>query len=68
MTASLYDFQYMQPSPQEKLQALMLKILKKRMSPNPADGFLTTGTKADSDAEGAGDATVSSGNDKGGQN
>jgi hypothetical protein len=37
-------------------------LRKKNTSPNKADGFLTTGTHADSDAEGAGDATTSPGN------
>ena len=50
-------------SPQERIQAMMLAILKRRknMTPNPADGFLTTGTLADSEAAGAGDATTAPG-------
>jgi len=50
-----------QPSP---IQVLMLKLAmlrKSNMKPNPADGFLTTNTHADSDAQGAGDATTSPG-------
>lgn len=52
-----------QVSPQERVQSLMLRLLKRRraVSPNPADGFLTTGTSADSAAEGAGDATTAPG-------
>jgi hypothetical protein len=63
MTASLYDLQYSTSSPQEKLQAMLKQIVARRksMSPNPADGFLTTGTHADSDAAGAGDATTAPG-------
>lgn len=60
MTASLYDLQYTTPSPQDKLQAMLLAILKRRksISPNPADGFLTVGGKGDSDAEGDGTNTT----------
>lgn len=46
------------------IQRIMLKLVmmrKKNISPNPADGFQTTNSKADSDAEGAGDATTSPG-------
>jgi hypothetical protein len=62
MTASLYDFQQTEPSPQERLRAMLTKIMKRRanVSPNKADGFLTTGTSADSAAEGDGDNTTTS--------
>jgi hypothetical protein len=58
--APTFDLQDGQVSPQERVQALMLKLLKRRksMSPHPADGFLTTGTSADSAAEGDGDSTT----------
>lgn len=52
------------------LQRLMLKLALQRkgmIHPNKADGFLTTGTHADSDSEGAGDATTSPGNTPGQQ-
>lgn len=52
------------------LQRLMLKLAlmrKANTTPNKADGFLTTNTHADSDAEGAGDATTSPGNTPGQQ-
>ena len=56
MTASLYDLQYTTPSPEERVRALMLQVIKRKqnISPNKADGFLTVGGKADSDAEGDG--------------
>lgn len=55
MTASLYDLQYTTPSPQERLRTLLTALARKKaITPNKADGFLTTGTKADSDAEGDG--------------
>lgn len=50
------------------LQRLMIKLALQRkgmIHPNKADGFLTTGTHADSDSEGAGDATTSPGNEPG---
>lgn len=60
MTASLYDLQYTTPSPQERVRAQMLKVLqrKKSITPNKADGFLTTGTLADSEAEGDGQSVA----------
>lgn len=59
---SMRDSDAMQPaSPLQKiLQQLVLKR-RKNISPNPADGFLTVGGKADSDAEGAADVTTNSG-------
>jgi hypothetical protein len=42
-------------SPHEQLYAKLLKLMllrAKAQHPNKADGFLTTGTHADSDAEG----------------
>ncbi len=50
---SMRDSDAMQP---QSLQARLLQIIKRRknVSPNPADGFLTVGGKADSDAEGDG--------------
>jgi len=47
-----------QPSP---IQLLMLKLAiarKKNIQPNKADGFLTTSTLADSEAEGDGSSTT----------
>jgi len=43
-------------SPQEQLRARLLQIIQRRknVTPNKADGFLTVGGKADSDAEGDG--------------
>ena len=56
MTANLYDIQYTTPSPQEKLQAMLQQILKRKksISPNPADGFYSEQGKALTDAEGDG--------------
>lgn len=61
--APTYDLQDGQVSPQERMQTMMLAILKRRknMTPNPADGFLSTGTHADSDSQGAGDVTTAPG-------
>lgn len=63
MTASLYDLQYTTPGASDNLHQRLLQLIKRRksVSPNPADGFQTTSTKADSDAEGAGDATTAPG-------
>lgn len=57
--APTYDLMDGQISPQERLRGFLLKILQRRknISPNPADGFLTVGGKADSDAEGDGVGT-----------
>lgn len=56
-----FDLTDGQVSPQERLRGMLLQILKRRksISPNPADGFLTTNTKSDSDAEGDGVNTTS---------
>lgn len=58
--APTYDLMDGQVSPQERVQALMLKMLKRRksISPHPHDGFLTVGGKGDSDAEGDGTNTT----------
>jgi hypothetical protein len=52
-----------QVSPQERLRSQMQMILKRRknVSPNKADGFLTTSTHADSDAEGDGGISAAPG-------
>lgn len=55
---SMRDSDAMQPT---SLQTRLLQIIKRRknVSPNKADGFLTVGGKADSDAEGDGVNTTS---------
>lgn len=54
---SMRDSDAMQP---QSLQARLMQIIKRRknVTPNKADGFLTVGGKADSDAEGDGVATT----------
>lgn len=61
--APTYDLMDGQVSPQERLRSRMMQVIKRKKSitPNPADGFLTVGGKADSDAEGAADATTAPG-------
>lgn len=56
MVDNIADASINQSSPQERVQALMLKFLKrkKNISPNPADGFLSTNTTADSETSGEG--------------
>lgn len=68
--APVQDLMDGQVSPQERLRALLLKVIqrKKNISPNPADGFLTVGGKADSDAEGDGVNTTSAPGATPGQN
>lgn len=57
-------------SPQERLKGLMLKLIlrKNNITPNKADGFLTTGTHADSDAEGDGQSVPATSAQSGTQN
>lgn len=49
--------------PQSRVQALMVKFLKRKanIQPNKADGFLTTNTIADSDSSGDGNSASSIG-------
>lgn len=50
-------------SPQEKVQALMMKFIQRRknIQPNKADGFLSTNTIADSESSGDGSLASSIG-------
>lgn len=51
--APIFDLQDGAVSPQERLRAQLLKIIQRRKSitPNKSDGFLTTGSNADSESE-----------------